>query len=486
MVRFRVSILALLLSALTATQSAAAQSSANEPLRGTQSARLSWEFEPGLTCSPAPCVLAPTLASVGASYATFAPVSANPRNPRQLIVGSDDGSCGVFTQLGFYVSSDAGSTWNSTCMKYLSAFGRTYDNGGNPLLGYDLKGSAYIAGYYQYTENLLSWSVIGLEKSTDGVNWSTPISALGNATSQIFYASMAVDQSPSSPYENDIYVLGTNIAGPLQILVSRSPDGGNTWQTSVLAQDPPHYNSWEYNPSLIVGRDGTVYAAWMHCPQVGQLFCTDNTSYMAFSKSSDGGVAWSHPKIVQSVAEVPGPPGSCMCYPFGPIPNTIAGAPNTPALGVDNSAGPYTGRLYAAFFQWTGTYMQVQVIHSGDGGNTWSQPVPVAPPNVTNDQFFPWISVSSTGLVGVGWVDRRNDPANIDYQAFAAISDDGGESFPTNEQLTTAFSNPDTGGGVLGDYAGTAWDGPNYFIFAWMDTSNGINSQDVVGGIRLH
>ena len=170
------------------------------------------------------------------------------------------------------------------------------------------------------------------------------------------------------------------------------------------------------------------------------------------------------------------------------IPNTSVGAENYPAIGVDNSNGPHAGNLYVVMYNWTGTFMQVQVIRSTDGGNTWSKPVPVAPASDTHDQFFPWLSVSPTGLVGVSWLDRRNDPANIDYQAFAAISTDGGQTFP-NVQLTTAFSNPNNNGyvnnGWMGDYTGNTWAGPD-FVAAWMDSSNGVDMQDVVGGIRLH
>ena len=437
---------------------------------------------PSLTCSPAPCVLPPTLASEGTGANIFAPVSANPKSPRQLIVGSTDFNCGEFTQVGFHVSSDAGSTWSTTCLTAFSEFGLDWDPLGIPLVGYDLKGSAYIAGYYQDSDGD-GLSLMGIEKSTDGITWSTPMAALGNGGSVIFFAALSVDQTVSSPYANSLYVLGMNIAGPLQVLVSRSRDGGNTWTTAQVATAPN--NAWEYYPSLAIGRDGTLYAAWMHCVMVGQHFCTNNTGYMVLSKSSDGGVTWSQPKLVMSVHEVP---SSCGCYPFGTIPSTTIGAPNTPALGVDNSNGSYSGRLYVTMFEWTGTYMRVQVIHSSDGGTTWSKSVPVAPPSDTHDQFFPWLSVSPTGLVGVSWFDRRNDPANIDYQAYAAISSNGGESFQPNVQLTTAFSNPDNNvvDDGLGDYAGNTWDGPNYFIAAWMDTSDGISSQDYVGGIRLH
>lgn len=129
----------------------------------------------------------------------------------------------------------------------------------------------------------------------------------------------------------------------------------------------------------------------------------------------------------------------------------------------------------------------MQVIRSSDGGKTWSKPVPVAPASDIHDQFFPSLSVSSAGLVGVSWLDRRNDPNNIDYQAFAAISTDGGLTFP-NTQLTKAFSNPDnngTGNNWMGDYTGNTWAGGD-FVAAWMDSSNGVDMQEVIGGIRLH
>jgi hypothetical protein len=93
---------------------------------------------------------------------------------------------------------------------------------------------------------------------------------------------------------------------------------------------------------------------------------------------------------------------------------------------------------------------------------------------------------ANTGLEWGTGLDRRNDPANIDYQAFAAISTDGGRSFQPNVQLTSSFSDPNVGGEVwMGDYSGNTWDGPDYFIAAWMDSSNGVDMQEEVGGIRL-
>lgn len=55
--------------------------------------------------------------------------------------------------------------------------------------------------------------------------------------------------------------------------------------------------------------------------------------------------------------------------------------------------------------------------------------------------------------------------------------------------LSEGFSDPTRGGegnGWIGDYTGNTWAGPNYFVAAWMDSSQTPNMEDVVGGIRLH
>jgi Neuraminidase (sialidase) len=236
---------------------------------------------------------------------------------------------------------------------------------------------------------------------------------------------------------------------------------------------------------MAIGKDGTVYLTWQYCPGAGVTNrCGNSTAYMVFSKSTDGGNTWSKPKTMAAVTLTT---GGCACGYEGTLPNTHEGVRNTPVIGIDNSTGPNAGSLYVAMYNWTGTYMQVQVVRSKDGGTTWSKPVPVAPSTATHDQFFPWLSVSATGVVGVSWLDRRNDPANLSYQAFAAVSTNGGATFGTNWQLTSAFSNPNndgSGGTYMGDYTGNTWVGSTLYA-AWMDTSNGITSQDVVGGLRL-
>jgi len=427
-----------------------------------------------LSCSPAPCVLPPTQASPGPNSVDSAPIAVDPSNSSNIIVGSNDRNCGFQGEpsLGFFLSRNDGSDWNQYCMPGRSYQGQGYLPGEEPILGYDLNGTAYIAGWYADENSGSNIVAEAFQKSSDGVNWSPPAPAVYRKDYGPNCGWLAVDTNVGSPYLNSVYISCVLIGRKYyQVVVSHSNDAGATWHMVNVAP-PQAYPAADPYGSMSVGRDGSVYLTWQYCDQNNSCGGT-GPAYMVFSKSRDGGNTWSKPRVAAGVD---------LIYP---LPNAHVNAINTPVIGVDASAGPYSGNLYVAMYSWTGAFMQVVVARSMDGGTTWSKPVPVAPPSDTHDQFFPWLSVSPMGVVGVMWLDRRNDPANVNYQAYAAISTDGGLTFQPNVQLTENFSNPNVFGIGNASYNGAAWDGPNYFLAAWMDTSNGVNTQDVVGGIRL-
>ena len=437
---------------------------------------------PGFTCSPAPCVLPHTQASEGGSIVTDPLIATNPLNHKELILGSFDGNCSG-SALGFHLTRDGGSTWNRVlCMSSIITKQRVYRPSFEPSVGYDRKGAVYAAGFY-FDSKGLGYGLIAIQKSTDGTHWSNPVVALRHpGQTYPFETHLAVDTNSSSPWPNSLYVSGVMAGLPNsdkdQVLVSHSADGGATW-AQVPVGAVQKYPEEDDFTRLAVGKDGTVYIAWQHCrgkQGSGGALCP--TVHMMFSKSTDGGNTWSTPQLMATVKM----PHDWL------LPNTMNGERvyNYPVIAVDNSNGPHSGNLYVAMYTWTGTYLRAQVIRSVDGGKTWSKPVALAPKSDTHDQFFPTVSVSNKGLVGVSWLDRRNDPNNANYQAFAALSDDGGKTFMSNWQLTTAFSNPDTNGDYnwMGDHIGNTWAG-NKFIAAWMDSSNGVDMQEVIGGVRL-
>jgi hypothetical protein len=352
-----------------------------------------------------------------------------------------------------------------------------------PSVGYDRNGAAYGAGFYFDSEGI-GFGFIAVQKSTDGTHWDNPVVALRRPGFAFpVDTAMAVDTSPVSPRVNSLYVSGVMVLDQdqsrNQVWVSHSTDGGKTWAQAAVDTVQKYPEEDDFT-RMAVGKDGTVYIAWLRCrgKNRGEGGGLCPTVHMMLSKSTDGGNTWSPGQKVATVA---------MPH-YWQLPNTNPGidVDNYPVIAADTSDGPYAGNLYVAMYTWTGSYLRVQVIRSTDGGTTWLGPVHLAPKSDTHDQFFPAISVSPTGRVGASWLDRRNDPNDIDYQAFAAFSDDGGQHFGTNWQLTQEFSDPNVNGTYwMGDYTGNTWRDDSTFIAAWMDGSNGVDMQEVVGGVRL-
>jgi hypothetical protein len=429
----------------------------------------------GFECSPAPCVLPPTQASEGGALVTDSPIATNPLNEKQLLLNSTDYNCGNSSNVGLHLSTDGGSSWARVeCMPVITGR-RGFESVGEPSVGYDQNGNAYASGIY-FDIAGQGYGLAAVQKSSDGgTNWSKPVIALQSpGNTDVYLTHLSVDASPSSPWAGAVYVSGVLVSdkgAKNQVMVSHSTDSGATW-TQVAVDSVQKYPARNIFTRMGVAANGSVYLTWLRC--VGA--CA--SGQIILSKSVDGGTTWSSPQQIATVR-----------MPLdGELPNTFERVYNYPSVAVDNSDGPYAGTVYVVMYTWTGSYLKVQIMRSTDGGTTWSKPMRLAPKGDTHDQFFPAISVSSTGKVGVSWLDRRNDPNDIDYQAFAAISEDGGQSFGANWQLTTAFSNPKnngTGDNWMGDYTGNTWKGDNVFVAAWMDSSNGVDMQEEVGGLRL-
>jgi len=112
-----------------------------------------------------------------------------------------------------------------------------------------------------------------------------------------------------------------------------SKDGGNTW----ISFRPPEGRSLEHvgDPQVAFGPQGRVYHVTLpgHAVQI--------------SRSDDGGVTWTAPKV-------------------------IADKTDRPVLAVDHTSGKYAGNVYvAAQFRGVG-----KLLRSTDGGRTFSDPVP--------------------------------------------------------------------------------------------------------------
>jgi hypothetical protein len=443
-------------------------------------AQISQSFAtPAVTCSPAPCVLPNVDAAEGGSNPVNEdPIAANPNNASQFITGGNDYNCGSLQ--GFFATSDNGSTFSRNCLGVLT----NKVGAGDPTVGYDLSGNVY-AGGIDANSSFTTGQIVIAKSTNGGVSFPAPHVAVsstfsGGLTDKEW---MEIDNNPSSPFVGSIYISLTDFSSSSnsQITVSHSTDGGATFKTVKVGTQAviPAVNTFT---DLAIGKDGTVYVSYINCPGTGPTGdCGGTNTKVLVSKSTDGGNTWSTPV---TAARVTLAPDSCGAY-YGCVPNTFERVSNIPVIAVDNSSGASAGKVYIGLYTWTGVFMSVRVVSSIDGGVTWSSQVPVAPATDTHDQFFPWLNVNSGGIVGVTFLDRRNDPNNVNYTAFAALSKNG--TTWVNKAIATKASNPNNdgfGGGFMGDYTGNVWNGGS-LLASWMDTRTGV-SQDEVGGFKVH
>lgn len=120
-------------------------------------------------------------------------------------------------------------------------------------------------------------------------------------------------------------------------------------------------------------------------------------------------------------------------------------------------------------------------ITSRDGAQTWSEPARVNDDALDNgrDQLIPVVAVSSAGLVGVHFIDWRDAANNDEYEAYAAISYDDGETF-SNVRISSAPTRITNAAGQrvtglqphVGDYFGAAFT-DDVFVAMWQDGRDG-------------
>ncbi len=437
-------------------------------------------FGAGSPAVAAPAQKSGAWVNVRASEGGFAvnetPIIVSPVDARDVMTGANDYNCRSTT--GFYTSSDGGFTFRTHCFPFVGEGGC-----GDPTVAYDPHGTAFVAAISDC--NHLSGAIY-LQKSTNnGLTWSharrvVPPLYKGGLTDKDW---LEIDTDRTSPRVGTMYISTTQLNHTLKrmfIAVSRSTDGGRTWSTAQVSPVNVFPEQVEWSDLAIDG-DGNVYVTWLHCMGAGRRgFCAGTKGDLEFSKSTDGGKTWSVPATI-AVAQLA--PAGRTCF-YGCLPNTIEDLSEIPVIAADTGSGSRRGTLYVAFYYDAGRWLRVAVTTSTDGGRTWGTPVRVAPPGTRGDEFFPWLTVGPTGTVGVSWLDRRNDPANLRYAAYATFSNSGGVRFGKDRRVATGLSNPDNdgnGGFFMGDYTGNAWGPDGAFYAAWMDTRNRRTAQDFVG-----
>ena len=186
-----------------------------------------------------------------------------------------------------------------------------------------------------------------------------------------------------------------SVLGREESLVSVSHDGGRTWSmplnlTTTYGKPTLGPSDGTEAPQMLVARDGTVYAIADTAPANTNL-----ANKLMMFKSTNAGRSWT---------------ASVIPFSTSPSYESITEA----QAAID----PHTGEIYVTGdvqIGKPGTFVgpnEVYVLHSSDGGRSWSAPVNVVDPaaRVIYDQYDPGISVAPNGRVDVAWIDFRSDP----------------------------------------------------------------------------
>lgn len=385
-------------------------------------------------------------------------IAINPANLNKLLIGAntDPGQ-------GYYYSTNGGTNWSGgdalPGVGYYSS---------DPAVAYDADGN----GYFNYLESFDGgWTYqLFVKKSADGgANWQSAVQ-IPNANN-VDKNHMAIDVT-NSPYRNYVYTAITDYDNAIKF--SRSTNGGASFSTAVnISGSATGYFSQGVN--LNTGPSGEVYAAWSIADDWPDEYGDPQTwdygsEAIGFAKSTDGGATWQSPARIFNIS------GSRnFWYDKNPAqpPQSIR-MNDFPCIAVDRSGGIWNGTIYLVYgAKGQGTdRADIMFCKSSNGGTNWSTPIRVNNDATSTDQWFPWITVDSYGVINIIFYDSRNDPNNQLTEVWSAQSSDGGQSFTNSKVSDVAFMPyPIYGGGYMGDYLGiTSRDGKAYPC--WMDNRN--------------
>jgi hypothetical protein len=378
-----------------------------------------------------------------------ATITIDPTNPQVLLAGSN-----THRQLRTYAysSTDGGATWRTQPPPMPPGFRLASD----PIAAIDRTGRQYFGSIYiEGAEENPRLEVFVATRPDAASAWTMPVRGIESGSSALAdKPSMAVDNSPASPYPNRVYVTWSRYArGASTIVIAHSDDGAQTWSAPVAVSD--FGRQFESYSSVAVGPTGTVYVAWWDA----------NGNGIFVDRSSDGGATFGRDVRIDPIR------GRSRCHPPG-IP--IAAQPTNcvrpnPIVAVDDSAGPFAGRVYVTY---------------GDTGARRDQDVFVAAFDPTfrplfvrrqirgavsrfrSDQFWPASAVdASTGYLWACYYDTRGDRRRKRAWFTCTRSTDGGvhwarpvhaASVPSNETQRGADTGHHGFGREYGDYEGLA------------------------------
>ena len=305
----------------------------------------------------------------------------------------------------------------------------------DPTLTVDRDGNFYISMLdFQPGDHNDSSHISFIKSTDDGVSWTGPYTVVDTVGPYFEDKQFITTDMTTGPYSGNVYVAWARFPNPTRMMFARSTDGALTFEDTVVIGPVLDEQTCGYgelgggqfaNP--LVGSDGSVYVHWIGL-DVDSGTC-DAYHSLKMVKSTDGGVSFTEPEVIRRTA------GN-----WDQIDGDVD-VYNQPTSAADISGGLFDGNLYVVYANRSDYHeFNIEFIRSTDNGATWTEPYyindDVTGPTAIHDQFHPWMVINSQGTLAIIFYDQRRDPNHIMFDAYAAYSFDGGESFTTNHRIS--------------------------------------------------
>jgi hypothetical protein len=387
-----------------------------------------------------------------------------------------------------YLSHDQGSHWIGPTLLPLSRANDSFAS--DPALGVNRTGTFFYSflsiGSFFFSSSGQDDVVVAT--SQDGGKWTNHVAAQRRAFntsnpfsnfSEIFDKPyLSIGPSKSNSFADAVYVTYTDFVefcGGIffvcrensTIMQVHSIDGGITWSKPVAVS--PMVTISQSNFNSLTGRlvqgsmpavapDGNLYVAYYDSGKDGWL---NASATIMIAESVDGGKSFTTPTqaalIPQQLTFASG--GSFFGFRWW--------SSMFPSMDV-----ALDGTIYIAYAarqnKITPDPADVYLVASTNGGVTWTQPRKINDDSTQNGQFFPWLRVSSDGVVHIIWGDQRLDPVGIGYDVFYAEATNHGATISSNSRVTDVGTDPLFTIGFVGDYFNMAVSG-NQVYPVWTD-----------------
>ena len=188
------------------------------------------------------------------------------------------------TAIGWATSTDGGSTWSHGFLPGLTTGngGGPYSAASDPAVAYDAKHGVWIIASLPIGSS--STPAVVVSRSTDGgFTWDNPVNVGGNVSSSDKNW-IACDSTSTSPFYGNCYVEWDNPFTGDGILMSTSTDGGLTWGAATQTA----------NRAAGIGGQPLVQPN-------GTVVVPIETNGISAYTSTNGGASWSAPVTVASI-----------------------------------------------------------------------------------------------------------------------------------------------------------------------------------------